>query len=88
MAGEASFFALGGHSLLAMQAHRELKAGVAPRLGITDLFRFPSARALARHLADAGAADAALASVSSRAAQRRNALRGRGGALRETRDAG
>ncbi|GAA0281300.1 D-alanine--D-alanyl carrier protein ligase [Methylorubrum aminovorans] len=88
VAGEASFFALGGHSLLAMQAHRELKAGVAPRLGITDLFRFPSARALARHLADAGAADAALASVSSRAAQRRNALRGRGGALRETRDAG
>lgn len=88
VAGDASFFALGGHSLLAMQAHRELKAGVAPRLGITDLFRFPSARALARHLADAGAADAALASVSSRAAQRRNALRGRGGALRETRDAG
>ena len=88
VAGDASFFALGGHSLLAMQAHRDLKASVAPRLGITDLFRFPSARALARHLADAGAADAALASVSSRAAQRRNALRGRGVALRETRDAG
>ncbi|MGO4840016.1 phosphopantetheine-binding protein, partial [Rhizobiaceae sp. 2RAB30] len=37
-----SFFALGGHSLLAVQAHRELKAGVAPDLLITDLFRFPT----------------------------------------------
>jgi len=79
-----SFFALGGHSLLAIQAHRDLKAGLAPRLGITDLFRFPTARALARHLADGAAAGAALASVSDRAAQRRLALRARAGAVRET----
>ncbi|WP_082503006.1 MupA/Atu3671 family FMN-dependent luciferase-like monooxygenase [Methylobacterium sp. Leaf100] len=79
-----SFFALGGHSLLAVQAHRDLKAGLAPRLAITDLFRFPTARALARHLADGAAAGAALASVSDRAAQRRNALRARAGSVRDT----
>ena len=48
-----NFFALGGHSLLAVQAHRDIKAELgATRLSITDIFRFPTLDALARHLGD------------------------------------
>ena len=46
-----SFFALGGHSLLAVQVHREIRAQLgAAKLSITDIFRFPTLAALARHL--------------------------------------
>jgi hypothetical protein len=46
-----NFFALGGHSLLAVQAHRDIKAALGTtRLGITDIFRFPTLEALAAHL--------------------------------------
>ena len=48
---EDNFFDLGGHSLLAVQAHRDLrKALESPSLTITDIFRFPVLRDLARHL--------------------------------------
>ncbi len=46
-----NFFALGGHSLLAVQVHRELREALdAPRLSITDIFRFPELSTLAAHL--------------------------------------
>jgi len=46
-----NFFALGGHSLLAVQAHRDIKAALgADKLGITDIFRFPTLEGLAAHL--------------------------------------
>ena len=46
-----SFFALGGHSLLAVQAHREIRQALgSTKLSITDIFRFPTLEALARHL--------------------------------------
>ncbi|MEH6646336.1 MupA/Atu3671 family FMN-dependent luciferase-like monooxygenase [Sulfitobacter sp.] len=46
-----NFFALGGHSLLAVQAHRDIKAALGvDRLGITDIFRFPTLEGLAAHL--------------------------------------
>lgn len=69
-----SFFALGGHSLLAVQAHRDLKASIAPNMAITDLFRFPTVAALAAHLSDASASSDRLGKVASRAAARRAAL--------------
>ncbi|MCF8511768.1 MAG: LLM class flavin-dependent oxidoreductase [Rhodobacteraceae bacterium] len=48
-----NFFALGGHSLLAVQAHREIREALnAPKLSITDIFRFPTLAALAKHLDD------------------------------------
>ncbi|MCU0815283.1 MAG: LLM class flavin-dependent oxidoreductase [Cypionkella sp.] len=48
-----NFFALGGHSLLAVQVHREIRDQLgAARLSITDIFRFPTLEALARHLDD------------------------------------
>ena len=58
-----SFFALGGHSLLAVQAHREIRLALGnTKLSITDIFRFPTLEALARHLdnrPEVPAADAA-----------------------------
>jgi len=54
-----NFFALGGHSLLAVQAHRDIKAALgADKLGITDIFRFPTLEGLAAHL-DKGSTKAA-----------------------------
>ncbi|KAA0970583.1 LLM class flavin-dependent oxidoreductase [Aureimonas fodinaquatilis] len=83
-----SFFALGGHSLLAVQAHRELKASVAPALTITDLFRFPTAGALAAHIDGDSKADERLNRVADRAAMRRNALNERRGGIVRVRETG
>ncbi|KQS61263.1 luciferase [Rhizobium sp. Leaf371] len=75
-----SFFKLGGHSLLAIKVHRELKAGVAPDLTITDLFRFPTVAALAEHIGDRGEkTNERLGEAASRAARRRMAFGGAAG---------
>ncbi len=50
---EDNFFDLGGHSLLAVRVHRRLRQLVPRELAITDLFRFPTVRALAAYLRDA-----------------------------------
>ena len=50
-----NFFALGGHSLLAVQAHRDIRRDLAPTLGVTDIFRFPTLGALAAHIDGTGA---------------------------------
>ena len=51
-----NFFALGGHSLLAVQMHREIRQELGlTKLSITDIFRFPTLKALAAHL-DSGRA--------------------------------
>ncbi len=75
------FFNLGGHSLLAVQAHRDLKAQVTPKLSITDLYRFPTVSGLVGHLRDAGGASKHLDKVAARAAERRAALTGRRAAI-------
>lgn len=76
-----NFFNLGGHSLLAVQAHRDLKAGLAPKMSITDLYRFPTISGLVGHLRDAEGASKHLDKVAARAAERRAALTGRRAAL-------
>jgi acyl carrier protein len=45
-----SFFDLGGHSLLIVQAQRRLREVTDRELSITDMFRYPTVRALAQHL--------------------------------------
>jgi len=69
-----NFFALGGHSLLAVQAHRDIKAALGmDKLGITDIFRFPTLEGLAAHLdkgAGAGPATPAPAAAPAEAPAR------------------
>ncbi len=69
-----NFFDVGGHSLLAVQVHRRLQAVVGPRLSLTDLFRFPTIRALARHLAQDGRHNGVQQQAASRAEARQQAL--------------
>jgi natural product biosynthesis luciferase-like monooxygenase protein len=49
-----NFFDLGGHSLLIIQLHRRLLA-LHPNLSLTDLFRFPTIRALSEYLSASNA---------------------------------
>lgn len=61
-----NFFSLGGHSLLAVQAHREIRQALgATKLSITDIFRFPTLAALAKHLDDKPKAPVAAAQGAS-----------------------
>jgi hypothetical protein len=72
-----NFFALGGHSLLAVQAHREIREALgAAKLSITDIFRFPTLQALAKHLDDRPTPPPALAvaPVNDRAEARSDAM--------------
>jgi hypothetical protein len=69
-----NFFDLGGHSLLALKTHRQLVTELGlPDLKITDLFRFPTVRALAGHLDSAGEG-AGLQKSQDRAEARREAM--------------
>ncbi|MFO1077879.1 MAG: MupA/Atu3671 family FMN-dependent luciferase-like monooxygenase, partial [Planctomycetota bacterium] len=47
---EDNFFDSGGHSILAVKVHREICQRLSVELQITDLFRFTTVRALAKHL--------------------------------------
>ena len=68
-----NFFDLGGHSLLAVQAHRQVAALVDKPLSLTDLFRFPTIRALVDHLQAEGGEEKAKA-TEDRAAKRKAGL--------------
>lgn len=71
-----NFFDLGGHSLLAVKTHRRLVEVLPKPIGITDLFRFPTVRALAEYLAD-GDSGESLQQSQARGASRRDALAAR-----------
>ena len=47
---DENFFDLGGHSLLAVQVHRRLEDIAPIPLSTTDLFRYPTIRALAGYM--------------------------------------
>ncbi|MFZ2652219.1 MAG: MupA/Atu3671 family FMN-dependent luciferase-like monooxygenase [Burkholderiaceae bacterium] len=68
-----NFFDLGGHSLLAVRVHRRLRQLASRELAITDLFRFPTVRALATFLTGRSGGPSLDAS-RERGAQRREAL--------------
>jgi len=53
-----NFFDLGGHSLLVVQVQRRLRDACGREVSITDMFRFPTIRSLARHLAGHETSDA------------------------------
>jgi acyl carrier protein len=49
-----NFFDLGGHSLLVVQVQRRMQEELGREIGITDMFRYTTIRALAAHLAGTG----------------------------------
>jgi acyl carrier protein len=83
---EDNFFDLGGHSLLAVKTHRRLIDVLPKKLAITDLFRFPTVRALAEYVSEAGA-PVANEESQARGENRRNSLAARR-AARRGRDTG
>lgn len=68
-----NFFDLGGHSLLAIQAHRRLKEALQRPVTVTDIFRFPTIRALADHLGNDRSASTLAAATAARAQSRKAA---------------
>jgi non-ribosomal peptide synthetase component F len=72
---DENFFDLGGHSLLAVQALARIRDAMAESIPITDLFRFPTIRGLARHLSGAALPSAALEQAQARASKRLAARR-------------
>jgi amino acid adenylation domain-containing protein len=72
-----NFFELGGHSLLLVLVHEKLRESLGREVAIADMFRFPTVRALARHLGRGpGQADES-AQNRRRAGARQEALRAR-----------
>jgi aspartate racemase len=55
---EDNFFDVGGDSLQLLEAHAELQKTVSPDLVVTDLFEYPTVRALAKHLGGAQSSSA------------------------------
>jgi len=74
---EDNFFDLGGHSLLIVQVLAKVRESTGKHLPMTDLFRFPTIRTLAAHLASGGDDEAALAASQDRGAARRELLQRR-----------
>ena len=72
---EDNFFDSGGHSILAVRVHREICQQLGVELQVTDLFRFTTVRALAKHLQVGKSAPTAAQQAMERAKQRRNLLR-------------
>jgi natural product biosynthesis luciferase-like monooxygenase protein len=72
-----NFFDLGGHSLLVVRVHRKLQEVLGRSLALTDLYRFPTIRALSSYLTAGSAGDSRKA--SERGARRRELMQQRRG---------
>lgn len=71
-----NLFDLGAHSVLVVRAIERIRQRTGRELAVTDLFRFPSIRALAAHMSGAGERDR-IAESAARAASRVQARRSR-----------
>jgi acyl carrier protein len=72
-----NFFDLGGHSLLVVRVHRKLQEVLGRSLALTDLYRFPTIRALSSYLTAGSAGDSRKA--TERGARRRELMQQRRG---------
>jgi acyl carrier protein len=72
---EDNFFDLGGHSLLVVHVLAKLRDAIGTTIPITDMFRFPTVRSMAKHLGGTTAASDALDRAQARAARRLSARR-------------
>ncbi len=79
-----NFFEIGGHSLLAVGVFRTLTDRTDAPLALTDLFRYPTVRTLAAHIAAGSGADgtastpAPATAGTARGERRRRAMARRG----------
>ncbi|HEX2268423.1 MAG TPA: amino acid adenylation domain-containing protein, partial [Pyrinomonadaceae bacterium] len=71
------FFELGGHSLLLVLVHETLQRRLEREVPIADLFKFPTVRALARHLSGNSPEKEEQSLNRQRAGERRAALEAR-----------
>jgi amino acid adenylation domain-containing protein len=71
------FFELGGHSLLLVLMHERLQERLGREVPITELFKFPTVRALAQHLGGIPAHKEESSLNRQRASARQEALRAR-----------
>jgi amino acid adenylation domain-containing protein len=69
-----NFFDLGGHSLLLVKVHSRLRASFEKELSMTDLFRYPTIRSLAKYLSDDQNATSTPPQVQDRARKQKEAL--------------
>ena len=69
-----NFFDLGANSLTMVQANSRLRDELQCPLSLVDLFRYPSVSALAEHLNDSGAEEAALENSQARGRTRLDAM--------------
>ncbi|MCC7043084.1 MAG: LLM class flavin-dependent oxidoreductase [Acidobacteria bacterium] len=76
VSADDNFFDIGGDSLLAAQVLSQLRGRMARPVSLTDLFRFPTVRALAAHLSGE-ATNRTLATSTDRARARQDALKHR-----------
>ncbi|HEY0727783.1 MAG TPA: phosphopantetheine-binding protein, partial [Pyrinomonadaceae bacterium] len=72
-----SFFELGGHSLLLVLVHETLQQRLRREVAIADLFKFPTVRALARHLSGSSPKQVESSLNRRRAGERQAALKAR-----------
>ena len=72
-----NFFELGGHSLLLVQLHARLSETLEQELSIIELFRYPTIASLVAHLGQDQQKKSITTSNRRRAAERREALKGR-----------
>jgi hypothetical protein len=72
-----NFFDIGGHSLLTVRVHARLRAAVDRPVSLTDLFRFPTIRSLARHLGASAPMISVVEESIDRADLRRQAMQRR-----------
>jgi amino acid adenylation domain-containing protein/non-ribosomal peptide synthase protein (TIGR01720 family) len=79
---EENFFDLGGHSLLLVRAHQRLRESLRPDLSIVALLRYPTIRALARHLENVDERPRGRDAILERARRQRGVQARRGDALR------
>ncbi|NUK00333.1 non-ribosomal peptide synthetase [Streptomyces lunaelactis] len=68
-----NFFEAGGHSLLMLRVQARLTERLGRTIPVVDLFRFPTVRSLARHLADDEANPSATGDAGRRRADARKA---------------
>lgn len=70
-----NFFDLGGHSLLLMRLCSMFESQLSRKVSVTDAFRFPTVRSMARHLEGASEQQTKFnAAVQNRAARQRKAF--------------